>query len=585
MTIGRILTGFSLTLALVFAGACTKASKDSSNTLYAYSIAKIKGLDPAFSDDLYSGAEVARVYDTLLQYHYLKRPYVLEPSLAEALPEISKDGKTYTFKLKKGVLFQDDAAFEKTQGKGRELVAEDFIYSFKRLANPKLNSPMWWILDGKIAGLNEWRATQAKAEKVDYDVPVSGLKAVDSHTLQVVLTQPSYQFIYNIAMPAASAVAREVVEKYGPEFLNHPVGTGAFKVAEYNPASKIIYVKNPTFRKEVYPSEGAAGDQEKGLLADAGKTLPLVDKIVMTVYTESQPQWLTFMKGELDYSSIPKDSFNQALTPQKELQPELKKQGVALHSSPQLDITHFSFNMTDPVVGKNKYLRQAISLAMDNDKQIELFYNGRAISAQGPIPPGLSGYDEKLVNPYKGHNIEKAKELMKKAGYPDGKGLAPLEYVTISDSTTRQMTEFYQKEMAEIGVQVKVQTYSWPEFQQSVKNKKGQVWSYAWGADYPDAENFLQLFYSKNASPGPNDSNYNNPEFDKLYEKALTLPDGPERTALYQKMVALVVEDTPWVFGVHRLLFGLTHRWMKNYKPHEFHGMSKYYAIDTALRK
>ena len=573
--LGLSLMGFS----------CTKKGMDSTNTLYTYSIATIKGLDPAFADDLYSGIEVMRVYEPLVQYHYLKRPYVLEGGLAEGLPEISKDGKTYTFKIKKGIMFQDDAAFAKTNGKGRELTAEDFIYSWKRIADPKLNSPQWWLFDGKVVGLNEWRDTQSKAPKVDYDALVAGLKALDSHTLQIQLKARSYQFVYYLAMPAACAVAREVVEKYGAEFLNHPVGTGAFKVAEYNPASKIVYVKNPTFRKEVYPSEGAPGDQEKGLLGDAGKQLPLLDKIVMTVHTESQPQWLNFMKGELDFSTVPKDSFDQAITKEKALKPELVEKGINLIIDPQLDVTHLSFNMADPLISKSKELRQAMTLAIDWEKMIEIFYNGRALSAQGVIPPGLTGYDPNYKNPYKTHDIAKAKELMKKAGYPDGKGLPPLEYITQSDSTARQFTEFYQKEFAQLGITLKVQSYSWPELQQSIKNKKGQIWSYAWGADYPDAENFLQLFYSKNSSPGPNDANYSNPEFDRLYEQSLTLADSPERTALYQKMASMAVEDAPWAFGVHRLVYTLTHKWMKNYKPHEFLGLSKYYRIDTSVRK
>jgi ABC-type transport system substrate-binding protein len=292
------------------------------------------------------------------------------------------------------------------------------------------------------------------------------------------------------------------------------------------------------------------------------------------------------MQGNLDVMAIPKDNFAQVIDEKQNLKQEFTQKGLTLSKYPWLDITHTSFNMADPVVGKNKALRQAMSLVIDFDKEIELFYNGHALSAQGPIPPGLVGYDESMKNPYKAHNVEKAKELMKKAGYPDGKGLAPLEYVTLSDTTNRQMTDFYQKEFAQIGVQLKVNTYSWPEFQASVKNKKGQMWSFAWGADYPDAENFLQLFYSKNGSPGPNDANYSNPEFDKLYEKSLTLPDSAERTALYKKMVEIVVEDTPWIFNAHRVMYYLTPTWFKNFKYHEFeHGMSKYYRIDPTLRK
>ncbi len=581
-----LVSAFALVAAGMFSGCSKKNELDQTNTFYTSSIAKIKGLDPAFADDLYSGIETTRIYEGLMQYEYLKRPYTLKPALAEAMPTLSKDGKTYTFKLKKGIVFQDDKAFKASNGKGRELVAEDFAYSFKRLADPKLNSPMWWLFDGKIEGLNEWRDAAQKAGKPDYSAKVSGLKVVDATTLEIKLKTRSYQFIYSLAMPATSAVAHEVVEEYGPEFLNHPVGTGAFKLAEYNPSSQIVYVRNPSFREDFYPTEGEASDTAEGLLADAGKKVPFVDKIVMTVHTESQPQWLNFMQGKLDAAPIPKDNFAQAITASKELTPELKSKGIHLVKEPSLDITHTSFNMTDPLVGKNKLLRQAISMVVNVPEEIELFYNGRAVSAQGPIPPGLAGYDESLKNPYKEFNIEKAKELLKKAGYPDGKGLPPLEYLSLADSTARQMTEYFQKSLTAIGIQLKVQTFSWPEFQQSLKNKKGQMWSFAWGADYPDAENFLQLFYSKNFSPGPNDSNFSSPEFDKLYEKSLTLNDSAERTAIYKKMAAIVIEETPWVFGVHRVTYGLSHPWLKNYKPHEFlHGMSKYYKIDTSLRK
>lgn len=583
--LGRAI--LSVSCALVFAAsACTKSQKDTPNTLNLVQPSKIKGLDPAFADDLYSGNEVGRVYEGLLQYHYLKRPYVLVPNLAEEMPTISSDGKTFTFKLKKGVLFQDDAAFKSTNGKGRELTAEDFIYSFKRLADPKLNSPGWWIFDGKIVGLNEWRDANAKAEKVNYDQAVEGLKALDPHTLQIKLVQRSYQFPYFLAMSFASAVAREVVENYGKEFLNHPVGTGPFKLEEFNGSSKIVYVKNPTYRKELYPNEGEPGDKEAGLLADAGKLLPLADKIVVTVLTEDQPRWLNFMSGKLDAITIPKDNFSQAVTPSKDLSPELKSKGVVLVKSEGLDVTHESFNMADPLMGKNKLLRQALSMAHHMEPAIDLFYNGQAIAAQGPIPPGIAGYDPNFKNPYRQYNLEKAKELLAQAGFPGGKGLAPIEYATVSNSTSRQMNEYLTKQFAAIGVQLKINAYSWPEFQSAVKNRRGQMWGFAWGADYPDAENFLQLFYSKNVSPGPNDSNYQNPEYDKLYEKSLTMPDSAERTALYQQMVKMLVEDAPWIFGVHRMSFGLIQPWLKNYKPHELeHSRAKYYRVDASAKK
>lgn len=581
----RTLAVLSVIAALSLVG-CTKEKKDPPGTLRLATSAKIKGIDPALADDLYSGTEVGRVYEPLLQYHYLKRPYTLIPNLAEAMPEISGDGKTLTFKIKKGVLFHDDPCFKETQGKGREMTADDVIYSFKRLADPKVESSGFWIFDGKIIGLNEWREASSKAGTTDYSKAVEGLKATDRYTVQIKLIQRSAQFLYYLAMPFSSVVAREAVDHYGKEFLNHPVGTGPFRVEEFNGQSKMVYVKNATYRKELYPSEGAPGDKEAGLLEDAGKQLPLADKIVVQVMVESQPLWLSFLADKIDLSGIPKDNFAQAIAADKELSPELKKKGIKLLKDAELDITHESFNMADPLFGKNKLLRQAISTAINQEPIIELFYNGRAIKAQGPIPPGISGYDPGFKNPYREFNLQKAKDLLAKAGFPEGKGLAPIEVNAMSDSTSRQMTEYMEKELAAIGVKLKVNTYSWPEFQAAVKNKKGQMWGFAWAADYPDAENFLQLFYGKNLSPGPNDANYTNPEFDKLYEQALALQDTPERTALYKKMVDLVVEDCPWIFGAHRIGFQLVHPWLKNVKIHAFdHARSKYFRIDPAQKK
>jgi oligopeptide transport system substrate-binding protein len=584
----RTLASGSLALLLVLtAAACSSNKKDDNpNTVHLGAIAKIKGLDPIYADDQYSGDEVGKLYEGLLQFSYLKRPYVLEPALAAAMPEASADGKVYTFKLKQGVLFQDDPCFKETQGKGRELTAEDFVFSFKRLADPKNSSPGWWVFENRIKGLDAWRDAASKAGAADYAAPVEGLKALDRYTLRLELNQAAHVFLYTLAMTFTKAVPKEAVEAYGKEFINHPVGTGPFRLESFNGSSRIVYVRNPTYRKEYYPSEGEAGDKEAGLLADAGKPLPLADKVIVEVHVESQPLWLQFMAGNIDRIVIPKDNYSQAVTAGKELNPELSAKGIRLQKTPLLDITHETFNMADPIFGKNKLLRQAISMAMDHGPFIELFYNGRALPAQGPIPPGLLGYDPNLKNPYRQFNLTKAKELLAKAGYPYGKGLPPIEYVTIADSTHRQMNEYFTKSLAALGVQLKINSYSWPEFQASVKNRRGQMWGYAWGADYPDAENFLQLFYSKNASPGPNDSNYSNPEFDAMYEKSLLTRNPKEREALYKKMVALVVEDAPWIWGVHRIAFNMLQPWFRNYKYNEMgHDSAKYYGIDVAAKK
>ncbi len=567
--------------------ACSfKSKQEFPNTIRLVSAEKIKGLDPIYADDAYSSNQVSQAYETLVQYHYLKRPYTIISNLAETLPEVSADGLTYIFHLKKGVLFQDDVCFKASGGKGRELVAEDVIYSFKRLADPKLGSSGWWILDGKIEGLNAWREAALNASNTNYQASVEGLKAVDRYTLKIKLLKRSSQFLSLLAMPFASVVPSEAVEFYGKEFGNHPVGTGPFHIVEYNPNSKIVWARNPTYRHEVYPSEGEAGDKEAGLLEDAGKTLPLADRLEFQVLVEQQPMWLNFMSGRIDFATIPKDNFSSAITPGKELIPELKEKGVRLIKHAGMDVTHASFNMLDPVFGKNKLLRQSISLAYDGNTFIDLFYNGRAIPAQGPIPPGVFGYDPNVKNPYRRFNLVKAKELLAKAGYPGGKDLPPIEYATLADSTGRQQAEYFQRMMAAIGVSVNISSYSWPQFMEVLRNKKAQIWEYAWVADYPDAENFLQLFYSKNASPGPNDSNYSNPEYDRLYEKTLVLADGSEKKEIFDKMVNLLLEDCPWIFGAHRMSYVLTHPWLKNYKINDFdHGRFKYYRIDTKLKK
>ncbi|MBI2711585.1 MAG: ABC transporter substrate-binding protein [Bdellovibrio sp.] len=574
-----------MALAVVFSG-CSFKSTEPPNTLHVYVSAKLKGLDPIYTDDLYSGIQTSQPYETLLQYNYLKRPLELEPLLAESMPVLSEGGKKIVFRLKKGVFFQDNPCFKETKGKGREMRAEDFVYSFKRLADPALASPGWWVFEDKVVGLNAWRELALKSGKADYTAPVEGIKAPDPYTLEIHLTRPAYQLLYSLTMVYTAVVPHEAVEFYGKEFLNHPVGTGPWQLAEFNPSSRIIWKRNPTYRKEVYPSVGESGDKEAGLLEDAGKALPLADQVNVQIITETQPQWLNFVAGKLDALSIPKDNFSTVINEKRELRPEFKEKGIQLRVTPLYDTTHATFNMVDPIIGKNKYLRQAISLAYDQETFNDLFYNGRAILAEGPIPPGLSGYSAELKNPYRRFNVSKAKELMAKAGYPEGKGLPPLEYATLADSFYRQTAEYFQKLMEPLGIKVNVTAYSWPQFLEAMKNKKAQIWEFAWGADYPDGENFLQLFYSKNFSPGPNDGNYSNPDFDRMYEHSLTLPDSPERTALYRKMVDLLVEDCPWIFEAHRIGFFLSQPWFKNYKPSDLdHRTYKYYRIDTALKK
>lgn len=564
--------------------SCKKEQKTDERILNLAVSAEIKGMDPIYANDRYSGNEVARVYEGLLEYHYLKRPYTLTPNLAEAMPTVSEDGLTYTFKIKKGVFFQDDAAF--AGGKGRELTAQDFVFSIKRLADPKLQGLGFWLLDGKIAGLNEWREKYQELPKTDYDDPVEGLKATDKYTLVFKLKKPFPQFLYSLAMPFTFAVAREVVEKYGKEFINHPVGTGPFQIASFSPNLKRLeYSKNPSFRKKLYPTDASEELKEAGYLADAGKELPLVNKLIVNVMIESQPRWLSFQKGKVDYLEIPKDNFDTAVTPDRKLSGEFAEKGISLEVTPSLDVTYTAFNH-DLELFKNRKLRQAMSLAYDVNESNRLFYNNTALPAQSIVPPGIAGNIKGYVGPYRGPDIEQAKKLLAEAGYPEGKGLPVITYDCPSSTVSRQIGEYFKKQMAQIGITIKVMTNPWPELQKKITKRQVQMYGIAWGADYPDAENFLQLIYGPNRAPGANGSGYDNAEFNKLFASAAIMQDSPERTALYEKMNRMAAEEIPWIFGVHRQTYLLKHSWMKNYVQSDFeHGNAQYLNVDLAKKK
>ncbi len=583
-TFVQVLLAGAVAVALAITGCTKKRFDEKDTTLNLVLRANVKGIDPITANDLYSGTVVSQIYEGLLQYNYLKRPFTLEPKLADGMPEISKDGLTYTFKIKKGIKFHDNAAFK--DGKGREITANDFIYAWKRLADPRNVSDGFWIFDGKIKGLNEW-ATAVKAEKANYDTPVEGLVAPDAQTLVIKLTGVYHQLGYVLALPFSAVVPREAAEKYGKEFLNNPVGTGPFvleNASDWVRNSKITLKKNPSYRSDLYPTEGAAGDAEKGLLADAGKAMPFAEKLVFSEIVEDQPRWQNGLKGNFDWFEIPKDNFDGAVK-ENAIAAELASKSMRLDITPALDVTYIGFNMNDPVFAKNKLLRQAMSKAFDNPTYIKKFLNNRGIHAQGPIPPGIEGNEEGWKNVNSQYDVPAAKELLAKAGFPDGKGLPELTYEGLSDSTARQNAEFFTQQMAQIGIKVKINSNTWPQFQDKIKNGKAQLFGIAWGADYPDAQNFFQLFYSKNKAPGPNDSSYNSPEFDKVYLASLKLPPGPERTKLYMEMRNIVAEDSPWIFHAHRLGYKVIHGWVQNFKWTEVgYDYPKYIRIDGKKR-
>jgi oligopeptide transport system substrate-binding protein len=568
----NILISFFLILTY---SSCTKDLKTSSAKILNLYTVDVPGFDPLYTANISTAKEVAKVYEGLLQYHYLDRPYQLEPNLAEAMPTVSKDLLTYTFKIKKGVTFHDDPAFP--NGKGRELKASDFVYSLKRVADLKLKSSGWWLFDKRIVGLNEWRNEFAKLEKTNYEKEVPGLKALGPYTLQFKLTKKYPQFLYALAMAYSFVVPREAVEKYGQDFNFKAVGTGPFTLKTFVPKSHFHYLRNPNFRPKFFPT--TAAPRYLNYLKDySGKKLPLVDEIKVKVIMENQTQWLNFLAGKIDYLDIPKDNFESSVISNK-LSPEMIKKGIQLEISPSQSTMYIAFNQ-DKSILKNLNLRRAISLSIDIDKYNKLFYNNTGLSAQSVIPPGLKGHDPNFKNRWKGKNLLKAKEYLKKAGYPNGKGLPTITIDTRARTGLRQKAEFMANELKSVGIPAKVVTSSYAEFKRRINNREVMLLMYGWIGDYPDAENFLQLLYGQNLPPGTNYAGYNNPEFNRIYAKATIMPDTIERTKLYKRMNTLVAEQLPWVFTIHMQEYYVFHKHLKNFLKSDFiYGFEQYLDV------
>jgi oligopeptide transport system substrate-binding protein len=516
--------------------SCTKTPVDDPNyKILRYPLSDdAKTLDPAVAYDTISATVLYQSIETLYQYKYFQTPLELEPLLADGMPEISKDKLVYKIKIKQGVRFQDDPAF--AEGKGRELKAQDFIYNWQRMLIPALLSGGTWVFVDKVVGF------------------------------QIKLLKPFPQLLYVLAMNFGAPMAKEVTQKYGHEGLSqNMVGTGPYKLKSYVRGSKIILVKNPNFRGEKYPSDGDPVAKENSLLAYAGRDLPFVHEIQFHVIKEEQPAWLRFQTGELDIGYIPKDNFATAIQASN-LSPELVKKGIQLQKSSDPYIYYLVFNLKDPVVGKNKALRKAIARAIDRDYWINLFLNGRAIKATSAVHLG---------------------KLMAEAGYPEGKGLPELKLdLRGSSPTQRQQGEYMAKALAELGIKLKVEANTFPAFLEKQKKGNLQIFFGGWSADYPDAENFMQLLYSKNASPGPNYSSFNNKEYDALYLKLSAMAPSEERTDLIRRAEEIAFNDGVWSMLYYPLRYSLSQGWVKNYRPNSiiFNDL-KYLDLDYDKKK
>lgn len=549
---------------LLFTG-CTKQETDISKNTLRYPLSgEVSTLDPANSYDVISASVVYQCVEPLYQYHYLKRPYTLVPLLAEGMPKIEQNGLRYIIKIKKGIEYHPDPSFK---GKRRTVKAQDFITQIKRLAFIPNASNGWWLFDGKIKGINEFRDTV----KIDFQkfisTEVEGLRAPDDHTLVIDLSEPYPQMLVALAMSFTAPVPMEAVMAYDNKLSDKIIGTGPFMLDKWSRMSGITLVKNPNYHTSYYPSQGDRLAHSRGLLKDAGKKIPFLDRIEFKIMKESQTRWLNFLAQKIHLlKNIPKDNYGDAVNAQGGLKQELRKQNIQLQAFPTLTFWWLSFNMKDSIFAKNKNLRLAIAHAFDFDRHIELFTNNIGQKANSIYPPGIPGYDPSNILPYR-YDLKKAREYLTAAGYPEGKGLPEITFdVRGTSAHNRQQGEFLKAQLERIGVRVKVITNTFPDFLKKAKTGELQFWQDGWAMDYPDAENVLQLLLKKNFVPGPNVTYYSNKKFERYFKELKFLPEGKRKWNLMKQMEQIVLDDLPWIMQYYARNYVLYHGSLKNFR-------------------
>ncbi|MDA8108288.1 MAG: ABC transporter substrate-binding protein [Betaproteobacteria bacterium] len=680
----RALLVPALALAVTLA-ACGRVWNDpypaadrGKNILYSAFVERPKHLDPVQSYAEDESRFIQQVYEPPLQYAYLARPYRLVPLTATEVPHpqyLDRDRRpvpatspavaysVYTIHIRPGILYQPHPAFardasgalrydhlsrERIAGLAspyalphsgtRELVSDDYIYEIKRLAHPRLYSPIFGLMSQYIVGLSDLAARlRAVDERMKASgqgegwidlrkYPLAGVERVDAHTFRITLKGRYPQFVYWLAMPFFAPVPWEVdkfFQQPGMAAKNFtldwwPVGTGPYMLTENNPNARMVLERNPNFRGEPYPSTGEPGDRREGLLADAGKTMPFIDKVIFSREKESIPYWNKFLQGYYDSSGVSSDNFDQAVRISVEgeaaLTPQMRRLGIQLRTSVATSILYIGFNWLDPVVGgamggaaaeRARKLRQAISIAVDMEEYLQIFANGRGIVAQGPIPPGIFGYRggaagvDPVTHVWRdgaAHRraLAEAKRLLAEAGYPDGRDARTGEpLVLYLDTVSRgpgdkARLDWWRKQFAKLSIQLEVRETDWNRFQEKIRKGSEQIFILGWDADYPDPENFLFLLdgaQSRALHNGENAANYSNPEYDALFERMRNMPDSPERQKLIDRMVDIARNDAPWIWGYFPKDYVLYHGWLSNVKPNDMaRNNIKYLRVDPAQR-
>jgi len=639
------------------------------NILYASFVQRPKHLDPAQSYTEDESRFTQQVYEPPLQYHYLKRPYALEPLTAAAMPRVRYldaagrplpgDSKAvafseYEIRIRPGIVYQPHPAFARgADGKflyhalgaarvaalespyalprsgTRELTSDDYIYEIKRLANPRLHSPIFGLMAQYIVGLDDFARRAAKLGDGWHDLralPLEGVERVDAHSFRVRLKGRYPQFRYWLAMPFFAPMPWEAEKFFSQPGMAQknftldwwPVGTGPYMLTENDPNARMVLERNPNFRGEPYPSQGEPGDAAAGLLADAGRTMPFIERAVYSREKESIPNWNKFLQGYYDSSGIGSDNFDQAVRVsaggEAALTPEMQRHGIELRTSVATSLLYIGFNWLDPVVGgaqggegaaRARKLRQAISIAVDMEEFLSIFANGRGIVAGGPLPPGIFGWrgGAEGVNPVthvwrdgapRRRSLDAAKRLLAEAGYPDGRDAKSGQPLVLYLDTVgrgpgdKARLDWWRKQLAKLSIQLEVRESDWNRFQEKLRKGSEQLFILGWNADYPDPENFMFLLDGAQARAkghGENAANYENPEFDALYARMKNMQNSPERQRIIDSMVAIARNDAPWIWGYAPKDYQLFHGWLANVKPNDMARNSlKYLRLDPARR-
>ena len=559
------------------------------------------GFDPARVGDIYSARVNAHIFESPYRYDLFAMPVKVRPLTAAGLPEVSDDFRVWTIRLAPGIYFADDPAFK---GKPRELVAQDYIYSLKRFADPATKSPNLASLEDEgIVGLDAVRAAALRDKApFDYDAPVEGLRVLDRYTFQVRLRDPRPRFVEtNLCSSATNgAIAREVVEFYGDEIVGHPVGTGPYRLKTWRRSSRIVLERNPGFRDVRYDGEPNADDAHgHALLARfKGRRLPLNDGVEISVLEEGQSRWLTFVNSQVDWVRVPGE-FAGIAVPAGKLAPNLAKRGVALRRYVNADFTMSWWNMDDPVVGgytpEKVALRRAMGLAYNTEHEIRIVRRGAGVAAQAVMPPGTFGHDPGYRSENGDYDPARAKALLDTYGYldrdgdgwreqPDGSPLA-LRMGTQPSQFERQIDENWQKSLAAVGIRIRFDTAQWPENYKAARAGKLQMWGLGSTAGTPDAQLALATMYGPSIG-SQNLARFKLPAFDALYQRMSVLPDGPERAALFIEASKLVLAYMPYKIHVHRIYNDLSQPWITGYRQALFRQeVWQYVEVDAALRE